>query len=72
MNILETNKGIKQIKARRIELGISQTELAESSGISQSVISNLENGKTVVNFDDYFNILRALGIEVAFKYRDAG
>lgn len=35
-----------RIKKRRLELGLSQTQLAEKSGVSQQMISKLETGKT--------------------------
>ncbi|MDO5415276.1 MAG: helix-turn-helix transcriptional regulator [Bacillota bacterium] len=40
-----------RIKERREELGISQTELSECSGVARTVISQLENGsrKTVTS-----------------------
>lgn len=35
----------KEIKKRRIELGIKQKELAEAVGVTQQHLGNLENGR---------------------------
>ena len=37
----------KIVKRKREEMGISQNQLAKMSKVPQSVISNIENGKTV-------------------------
>jgi len=35
---------IKRFRAWRLALGVTQTELAEESGVAQTLISRLENG----------------------------
>ena len=37
-----------KIKEKRLELGLSQEQLAEMSGVSRTIISGLESGKTTV------------------------
>lgn len=53
------NTRIKEIRERK---GIGQIELAEKSGVSRTVISQLENGKrNIVTSDTMKNIAEALG-----------
>lgn len=48
------------IKARR-ELGISQRELEEMSGVKQPVIARMENGSTTPNLSTILKVLAPLG-----------
>lgn len=41
-----------RIKEKRLELGMSQEQLAEISGVSRTIISGLESGKTTVTTTD--------------------
>ena len=41
-----------RIKEKRLELGMSQEQLAEMSGVSRTIISGLESGKTTVTTTD--------------------
>lgn len=50
-----------RIKLVRLRKNMTQTELAESIGISKAHISNIENGKTVVTMENLFLIKKALG-----------
>lgn len=49
----------RSIRARRLELGYSQTKLAELIGTSQSHVARIESGKGTDNL--YFNTCRRLG-----------
>lgn len=51
-----------RIKKHRNEKGISTYELSKLTGISQSAISKLENGKRKVDFDTLDKIADALGV----------
>lgn len=50
------------ITMRRIELGITQTELAEMSGIKQSAIARLEALRAIPKLDTIYKLLDPLGL----------
>ena len=53
------------IAQQRKERGLSQNQLAKLAGVHQSVISDIENGKTKAPRIDTMNaIAKALGISV--------
>ena len=55
-----------KIKGRRIELGLSQDQLAEKSGVARTVISQLETGsRTVITTETMFKLAKALDTSVA-------
>lgn len=51
------------VKARKLK-NVSQKELSEKTGISQSTLSKYENGKAVVTVDALSRIAHALGIAI--------
>ena len=54
------------IRTRRLELGISQTQLAKAAGVSTSTISSLERAKrTTIILATLEKIMDALGITFA-------
>ena len=54
-----------KIKEKRTEKSMSQTELAEQSGVSRAIISKLESGEEVVTTTDtLMKIANALGCPV--------
>lgn len=55
------NMGI-QIKTRRKELKIKQTELAEMLGISNNHMSSIENGRQKPSPDTFIGICRCLNV----------
>lgn len=63
MSIVET------IRNRRANLGISQQDLAELSGISLATIKNIERGAGNPSFATVNKILDVLGIEILFSVR---
>jgi len=57
------------ISARRKNLGISQNDLAEMSGVSLATIKNIERGKGNPSFETVKKILAVLGMEILLKVR---
>lgn len=55
------------ISARRQELGLSQVELGELSGVSYRVVHNLEAGRAEVSLERLLAVLRTLGLHLAVE-----
>src|SRR5580692_418482 len=55
-----------RIKARRLELGLKQEELAERAGASKSFVSELEGGRSFASGIIYLNIAKALDLNVHY------
>lgn len=69
-SILSTKKRVgKIISARRKELGLEQKELALYSQVSESILSNLENGKSNTTINTLEKILEVLGMELAVEIK---
>lgn len=51
-------------RARRVELGLTQNELAEAIGRSQTWVSGFESGRTVPLLDSVLLVARSLGLEL--------
>lgn len=56
----------ERIKKRRVELGWTQDVLAEKAGISNSFLSDLENGKRSVGADKLLDIARVLNLSLDY------
>lgn len=54
-----------KIKTLRNKAGLTQTQLAELSGLPQSHISRLENGEHSPSFSTLGKLAKALGVEVS-------
>ena len=64
---MKTNKYIgKRIKEIRKEKGLTQMELSELSGLTQSVISRIEVGETTTTIEVIGVIAKALGYKLDF------
>jgi predicted transcriptional regulator len=64
---------LEDIKRRRKNLGMTQAELAELSGVSQSMIAKIEAGKLNPTYDNakkVFNALDRVGQEAGKKASD--
>jgi transcriptional regulator with XRE-family HTH domain len=51
-------------RGRRIELGLTQGELASRSGVSRDWVNSFERGKRTVEISLVFRLFEALGIGV--------
>lgn len=55
-----------KIKERRIELKLSQDQLAEKSGVARTIISQLENGmRDVITSETMLKLAKSLDTTVA-------
>ena len=61
-NIQEKGGDNLNIKERREELDLSQKELAEKAGISQSFLCDIEQGRSKPSIDTALKIAEALNI----------
>jgi transcriptional regulator with XRE-family HTH domain len=61
----------EQVAERRAELGISQKQLAELCGTTQSAIARLESGGRPPRIDTLLRIAEALDCELVVELRPA-
>ncbi len=59
----------KIIKERRKELGYTQKDVYEASGISTSFISDLENGKATIELGKAIFLANLLGVDIDLNKR---
>ena len=57
------------LRARRKELGYTQSYLSELTGLSISFISDVENGKKTVELNRSIDLLSILGIDLILEKR---
>lgn len=57
----------KDMRKKRLEMGMTQKELAKSVGVTAKTIQNYENGKTVPNVELMKKILAELSLSVTFE-----
>lgn len=57
------------VRARRRELGLSQTGAAELAGVSERFVRLVESGKQTVRLDKLVALLDALGLELRATVR---
>jgi transcriptional regulator with XRE-family HTH domain len=56
----------ERIRAKRLERGWTQDELARRAGISKGFLSDLENNKRGVNADTLLDVAQALGVSIDY------
>ena len=61
----------RNVKAARIKAGMTQTELADLSGLRQHHLSQIENGQMNVTLGTMARLARTLGSEVSDMLRKA-
>lgn len=61
----------KQLKKIRVQLGITQSELARSAGVSQSLIAKLESGLVDPSFSTMKSISEALRSQIRIEGKKA-
>ncbi|MCL2125840.1 MAG: helix-turn-helix transcriptional regulator [Oscillospiraceae bacterium] len=59
------------VRKKRIELGMTQTQLADISGSGTRFISELENGKQTMQIGKVLNLLHFLGFNISISKRGA-
>ena len=57
------------VRSRRRELGFTQLELAEGSGVGITFVSNLERGKGSSEIDKALRVAVTLGIDLVARER---
>lgn len=57
------------LRARRKELGYTQSYLSELTGLSISFISDVENGKKTVELNRSIDLLSMLGVDLMLEKR---
>lgn len=63
---------VADVRRRRMELALSQSELAALAGTSVRWIRDLEHGKATVRLDKLVAVMAALGLELQARVRQPG
>ncbi|KAB1867697.1 helix-turn-helix domain-containing protein [Microbacterium algeriense] len=58
------------IQQARLAQGLSQTALAESLGMSQRAVSEIESGTPTIYMRKIFDLLRATGVQLSAQWED--
>lgn len=70
MKTIHTTKDLgREIKARRKELGYTQSFLASYVGVSTSFLSELENGKETLQINKIMDVMSLLGMDICVVRR---
>lgn len=64
MRINTTHDLASAAKGRRLELGLTQADLAVRAGVSRDWVNSFERGKRTVELARVLNLLEALGLEI--------
>jgi DNA-binding XRE family transcriptional regulator len=55
---------IELVLVRRLELGLTQEQLSQRSGVAQTEISRIERGRKTPNLDTYARLAAALNLDL--------
>jgi HTH-type transcriptional regulator / antitoxin HipB len=69
MVLRRTDELAPLVRARRVELGITQEELADLAGVHRTYISLFERGRRVGPLDIVLRILHTLGMDLEVRVR---
>ncbi|WP_378144868.1 helix-turn-helix domain-containing protein [Cnuibacter sp. UC19_7] len=58
------------IQQARLSRGLSQTQLADSLGISQRSVSEIESGRTTIYARRLFDLMRETGVSLSAEWDD--
>lgn len=61
----------KRVRERRIELGMSQSELARQLGVTSAAVCNYESGQNAVREDVLLKMFRVLDTDPNYLYQDS-
>lgn len=64
LTIRSLRQAAAALRSRRRAKGITQKQLAETTGTAQSTISDIETGVVSVSLDVYLRLLEALGTDL--------
>jgi HTH-type transcriptional regulator/antitoxin HipB len=59
----------KTIRAARVQLRLTQEELAAAAGVGERFLSEIERGKATARFDTILRVLDALGLTISVTPR---
>ncbi len=59
----------EQIRGRRRELGLTQTEVADVANTNLRFVSELERGKPTARLENVMRVLATLGLELEVRVR---
>lgn len=68
-NLQNTKQLGLRVRNKRKQDGLTQQDLASVANVGVRFVSDLENGKTTVQFDSVMAVLQALGLQLSLSSR---
>lgn len=56
-----------EVRARRVQLSLNQTDVADLAGVSERFVRFVEQGKPTVQLEPLLAVLGTLGLELALR-----